>query len=70
MLFIVCHTGPESTQSLKHCLKMNYLQLNRSSIMYRQIAVKIAVGTIFLFKKICFEKSLEQLHGGISLQAA
>lgn len=52
---------------------MNYLQLNRSSTIYRQIAVKIAVGAVFLFKKKkknLFWKSLEQLQSGISLQAA
>lgn len=54
---------------------MNYLQLNRSSTIYRQIAVKIVVGAVFVFKKKkkkknLFWKSLEQLQSGISLQAA
>lgn len=61
-IVIVCHTGPEPTQSLKHCLRMNYLQLNRSSTIYRQIAVKIAVGAVFLFKK----KSVLKIAGTVA----
>lgn len=69
----MCHTGPESTQSSNRCLRMNYLQLNRSSIIYRQIAVKTAVSAVlgFFFKTThLFWTSLEGLQGGISLQAA